>query len=91
MSSETEAMWQSLAKMALEEQQMYVAERCFAAMGNVAKSRYLQETNKIAEEASKQMVGWIIARTVTNWLFSGKNNEQRNFFFFSPKMKKKKK
>ena len=56
MSSETEAMWQSLAKMALEEQQLHIAERCFAALGNVAKSRYLQETNRIADEAAKQMV-----------------------------------
>ena len=56
MSSETEAMWQSLAKIALEEQQLYIAERCFAAMGNVARSRYLQETNKLAEEAAKRMV-----------------------------------
>ena len=56
MSSETEAMWQSLAKIALEEQQLYIAERCFAAMGNVARSRYLKETNRLAEDASKRMV-----------------------------------
>ena len=56
MSSETEAMWQSLAKIALEEQQLYIAERCFAAMGNVARSRYLKETNRLAEDAAKRMV-----------------------------------
>ena len=68
MSSETEAMWQSLAKIALEEQQLHIAERCFAAMGNVAKSRYLHETNKLAEEASKQMVN--LYRLFSHfWLF----------------------
>ena len=31
--------------------------RCFAALGDMAKARYLEETNRIAEEASEQMVG----------------------------------
>ncbi len=56
MSSETEAMWQSLANVALNDHQLHTAERCFAALGNVAKSRYLHETNQIAEEAAKNMV-----------------------------------
>jgi len=30
--------------------------RCFAALGDVAKARYLHETNSIAEEAAKTMV-----------------------------------
>ena len=30
--------------------------RCFAALGDMAKARYLEETNRIAEEASEQMV-----------------------------------
>ena len=64
MSSETEAMWQSLAKIALEEQQLYIAERCFAAMGNVARSRYLKETNRLAEDASKRMVRYVLSSHV---------------------------
>ena len=31
--------------------------RCYAALGDMAKARYLEETNRIAEEASEQMVG----------------------------------
>jgi len=30
--------------------------RCFAALGDVSKARYLHETNRIAEEAAKTMV-----------------------------------
>ncbi|KAH9500287.1 hypothetical protein Btru_073626 [Bulinus truncatus] len=57
MSAETEAMWKSLSKMALEEKQLHIAERCFSALGNIAKARYLKETLRIAEEVSKQVGG----------------------------------
>ena len=30
--------------------------RCFAALGDVSKARYLHETNRVAEEAAKTMV-----------------------------------
>ena len=30
--------------------------RCFAALGDVSKARYLHETNKVAQEAAKTMV-----------------------------------
>ena len=29
--------------------------RCFAALGDMAKARYLEETNRIAEEAAQSM------------------------------------
>ncbi|KAK0069568.1 intraflagellar transport protein 172 isoform X1 [Biomphalaria pfeifferi] len=57
MSTETEAMWKTLSKMALEEKQLHIAERCFSALGNIAKARYLKETLRIAEEVSKQVGG----------------------------------
>ncbi|XP_064625451.1 intraflagellar transport protein 172 homolog [Lineus longissimus] len=53
MSPETEAMWRTLSKLSLEARQLPIAERCFAALGDVAKARYLRETNKQAEEAAK--------------------------------------
>ena len=43
LTAETEAQWQQLAKAALAEGQLGTAERCYAALGNVAKARYLQQ------------------------------------------------
>ncbi|KAK3767076.1 hypothetical protein RRG08_017951 [Elysia crispata] len=57
MSPETEAMWKSLSKLALEEHQLHIAERCYSALGNIAKARYLKETLRIAEEVAKQTGG----------------------------------
>lgn len=36
---ETEANWKSLAKMALGMRDLKVAERCYAALGDVSKAR----------------------------------------------------
>ena len=44
LTNETEANWRSLAKMAIETQNIYVAEHCYGAIGDVAKSTYLQKT-----------------------------------------------
>ena len=43
LTAETEAQWQQLAKAALAEGQLGTAERCYAALGDVAKARYLQQ------------------------------------------------
>lgn len=53
ISEETETMWKTLARFSLESQQYFIAERCYAALGDVAKARYLRETNKIASENDK--------------------------------------
>ncbi|XP_016326231.1 intraflagellar transport protein 172 homolog [Sinocyclocheilus anshuiensis] len=57
MSAETEAMWKTLSKLSLEAQQLHIAERCFAALGDVSKARFLNETNKIADSVSKEYGG----------------------------------
>ncbi|RUS80517.1 hypothetical protein EGW08_011738 [Elysia chlorotica] len=57
MSPETEAMWKSLSKLALEEHQLHIAGTCYSALGNIAKARYLKETLRIAEEVAKQTGG----------------------------------
>jgi intraflagellar transport protein 172 len=49
LTTETEAMWNQLAKRASEERQLHAAERCFAALGDVSKARYLRRVNKIAD------------------------------------------
>ncbi|RXG52407.1 Intraflagellar transport protein [Armadillidium vulgare] len=47
---ESESMWRTLAKLSIEENRLFIAERCFAALGDVAKVRYLQEINAIREK-----------------------------------------
>ena len=50
ITPETEANWKSLSKIALEEGNLLVAERCFAALGDIAKADYLRKINKLAAE-----------------------------------------
>ncbi|XP_030054442.1 intraflagellar transport protein 172 homolog [Microcaecilia unicolor] len=57
MSTETEAMWKTLSKLALEAKHLHIAERCFSALGDVAKARFLHETNDIADQAAKEYGG----------------------------------
>lgn len=47
LSPETEANWKTLAKLALEQTNLYVAERCYAALGNMARAEYLRKLNKL--------------------------------------------
>nr|CAB3255301.1 intraflagellar transport protein 172 homolog [Phallusia mammillata] len=57
MSPETEAMWTTLSKLALEGQQLYIAERCYAALGDVSKARYLKTTNQLMDEYERESEG----------------------------------
>nr|XP_020664000.1 intraflagellar transport protein 172 homolog [Pogona vitticeps] len=57
MSAETEAMWKTLSRLALEAKQLHIAERCFAALGHVSKARFLHETNEIADQVAKETGG----------------------------------
>lgn len=43
------AMWHNLANIALIQQNLRVAQRCFAALGNASKTYYLYETIKVGE------------------------------------------
>jgi len=47
LTPETEANWKTLAKLAAEQQNFYVAERCYAALGNISKADYLRKVNKL--------------------------------------------
>ncbi|KAM7445695.1 hypothetical protein ABFA07_005947 [Porites harrisoni] len=57
MSLETEAMWKTLSRLALEARQLHIAERCFAALGDVPKAKALRQINKIAEQTAEEMGG----------------------------------
>ncbi|KAI9201990.1 uncharacterized protein BJ171DRAFT_584638 [Polychytrium aggregatum] len=45
LTPETEAMWKTLSTMALKDQRLPIAERCYAALGDVAKTHYLHKLN----------------------------------------------
>lgn len=47
------AMWHNLANLALIQQNLRVAQRCFAALGNASKTFYLSETIKVGEKYSE--------------------------------------
>lgn len=47
MTPETEAQWQQLAKAALHAGKLAIAERCYAAVGNVAKAQYLRQVRAV--------------------------------------------
>ena len=51
---EAEAMWSNLAEIAIATNKLQVAERCYAALGDVARTYYLRETIKIADEYAKE-------------------------------------
>ncbi len=58
MTPETEAMWNLLGKLALEKGQLKIAERSYAALGDVARARYLSDTISLAEDAEKKFVSF---------------------------------
>lgn len=57
LTPETEAHWRQLAELALEHNQIVIAERCYAALGDIPKSRYLHKVVKLAEQAAKETGG----------------------------------
>lgn len=50
MTSETEAMWKTLSNYAIKDQKLVIAERCYAALGDVSKARYLRNLNESLED-----------------------------------------
>ena len=50
----TEAMWKTLAITAVRDKKLLIGERCYAALGDVSKARYLRNLNDLAENLSSQ-------------------------------------
>ncbi|KAK3091661.1 hypothetical protein FSP39_021624, partial [Pinctada imbricata] len=57
MSAETEAMWKTLSRLAMEDRKLHIAERCYSALGDIAKARFMKETFRIADEITKATGG----------------------------------
>lgn len=53
MNADTEANWKTLSKIALEEQNIVVAEHCYAALGDICKASYLRKISKLARESEE--------------------------------------
>ncbi|KAJ1528639.1 hypothetical protein ONE63_007034 [Megalurothrips usitatus] len=49
-----EGMWQNLGAIALSQNNLQVAERCYAALGDVSRTHFLRETMRISQEYAKE-------------------------------------
>lgn len=49
-----EGMWQNLGAIALSQNNLLVAERCYAALGDICRTQFLRETKRIADDYSKE-------------------------------------
>jgi len=54
LTAETEAMWDQLSQLALQREDIPTAERCFGAVGNVSKARYLRKVNNLARQVEAE-------------------------------------
>jgi intraflagellar transport protein 172 len=50
LTPETEAMWKNLSELVLKDSKFYIAERCFAALGDISKANYLHKLAKGVKE-----------------------------------------
>ncbi|CAN9507987.1 unnamed protein product [Ophioblennius macclurei] len=53
-SPETDTMWKMLSRLSVDAHQLHIAERCFAALGDVSTVRFLHQTNQIADSVQRQ-------------------------------------
>ncbi|KAK8781038.1 hypothetical protein V5799_017623 [Amblyomma americanum] len=53
LTEETETMWRTLGQMALEERLVAVAERSYAALGDLARARFLAHVIRLQEDAAR--------------------------------------
>ncbi|XP_046660390.1 intraflagellar transport protein 172 homolog isoform X2 [Homalodisca vitripennis] len=54
---DADGMWQNLADIALQLGNLRVAERCYAALGDMSRTHYLRETLQVAADFAKQHGG----------------------------------
>ena len=54
---ESLAMWKTLATVGLQQRKLHVAQRAYAALGDIARTRYLEETNRLARQAAREIGG----------------------------------
>uniref|UniRef100_A0A7S3QV19 Intraflagellar transport protein 172 homolog n=1 Tax=Dunaliella tertiolecta TaxID=3047 RepID=A0A7S3QV19_DUNTE len=57
LTPETEAQWMELSELALANNQVVIAERCYAALGDISRTRFLHKVVKEAQQAAKATGG----------------------------------
>lgn len=57
LSPETEALWEKLANTAFQQKRLHIAERCYAAVGDVARAGALKRVRNLAAEIQKEFGG----------------------------------
>ncbi|KAI8611221.1 hypothetical protein BC830DRAFT_1069003 [Chytriomyces sp. MP71] len=63
MTPESQAMWKSLSTVALGDEKIVIAQRCFAALGDVAMAKYLANLNDKVEKTDGEVsVGLVDVR-----------------------------
>lgn len=50
MNTDTETHWKSLAKEAINNKNLIIAQRCYAAINNYPKAKYIQEVIELSEK-----------------------------------------
>ena len=53
-STETEAMWNTLCNLALQDNRLVIAERCCAALGDMSRACFLRKVTDVAETAQAE-------------------------------------
>lgn len=54
-SAETDSLWKALGQAALEDRKLLIAERCFAATGDLPSVTYLRKIREMAEKLEKEI------------------------------------
>ncbi|GFH08380.1 WD_REPEATS_REGION domain-containing protein, partial [Haematococcus lacustris] len=57
LTPETEAQWMELSELALASNQVVIAERCYAALGDITRTRFLHKVVKKAQRAAAEHGG----------------------------------
>jgi hypothetical protein len=60
LTPETEAQWAQLAKVALEHELLAIAERCYAAVGDIAKARFLHKVGARGCQEDPDSLGLLV-------------------------------
>ena len=68
-NNNSKGLWTTLARISLEADELRIAGRCYAAIGDIAKVRFLMETVRAAEEVAKTISNLIKYCTISKVLF----------------------
>lgn len=56
-SVDVSSMWKQLAEVAIDHSHLWIAQRAYAGLGDIARVRFVMQTIEMAEDAAKQIGG----------------------------------